>query len=94
MSGERVYRLSWEAVAQSVLHLYCNANPVFYSNVTQAVPNSQIPDEHWHRIERIDTNPWQQYNQLRKWADADEEFIRNVTLEQAASIEPDWQPVP
>lgn len=94
MSGETVYRLSWEAVGQSELHLYCNADPRWYSHVTQTVPNSQIPDEHWHRIERIDTNPFQQYNQLKKWADEDREFIRNVTLEQAVKIEPDWQPVP
>jgi hypothetical protein len=56
------------------------------------VPNSQIPDEHWVPIERIDTNPWSQYNQLKSWADADKEFVRNVRLDKAESIEYAWQP--
>lgn len=76
------YRLSWEMVGQSSLRLFCNADPVFFKNVTQTVPNSQIPDEHWHPVEKITNDPWQQYDTLRRWADEDREFVRNVRLQQ------------
>jgi hypothetical protein len=91
MPGETIYRLSWEMVYQGALARYCNASPAFYKNVKQTVPNSQIPDEDWRPIERIGTDPWAQYNQLKKWADADEQFVRNVRLEKAVRIDADWQ---
>jgi hypothetical protein len=90
MAGETVYRLSWEHVKQSELARYCNADPVLFKNT---VPNSQIPDEHWEPIERVDTNPWSQYNTLKAWAEADREFVRNVRLHQAEHMEPEWVPV-
>lgn len=36
----------------------------------------------WHRTEKITDNPWQQYNQLKAWAESREQPIRNVTLER------------
>ncbi len=93
LAESQIYRLSWEMVSAAELWRYCNADPAFYKNVTQIVPNSQIPDEHWHRVERTDTDPWAQYSTLRQWADADKEFVRNVVLERAERIDPDWQPV-
>jgi hypothetical protein len=86
-----MYRLSWEMVGSTHLWRYCNANPTFYKNTTQIVPNSQIPDEHWHGVSREDSNPWQQYHALKAWADADTGFVRNVRLERMAS-EPRWEP--
>lgn len=86
------YRLSWEMVHQRSLHLFCNADPLYYKNVTQTVPNSQIPDEHWHPMSKETGDPWQQYNTLRAWAEADKEFVRNVRLERQVS-EPRWEPV-
>lgn len=88
------YRLSWEMVATTELVRYSNADPTFYKNTTQIVPNSQIPDEHWHPLTKVTDNPWDQYNTLKRWADADEQFVRNVKLEQAEVVEPDWKPVP
>lgn len=89
---DEMYRISWEMVGQQYLGLYCNADPMFYKNVTQTVPNSQIPDEHWHPVSREGSNPWEQYNNLRVWANADEHFVRNVRLEKQTS-QPTWEPV-
>lgn len=89
-----IYRVLFETVNQSALRKYCNADPVMFKNTTQTVPNSQIPDEDWHEVTGRETdNPWQQYNQLRQWEAADEQFVRNVRLERMAG-EPRWEAVP
>lgn len=86
------YRLSWETVGVSKLWMFSDADPRSYKNTTQIVPNSQIPDGYWHAVSKEDSNPWQQYNQLKEWADQDREFIRNVRLEESVS-EPEWREV-
>ena len=87
-----IYRVRFETVAQGALRKYCNADPVFYKNTTQLVPNSQIPDEDWYEVTGHETDdPWQQFNQLVAWETEDREFIRNVRLEQLVS-EPKWEP--
>lgn len=86
------YRLSWEMVAPQLMHKYCNADPMMYKNVTQVVPNSQIPDEDWHRVENESSDPWDQYNTLKRWAEEGAEPIRNVKLERQIS-EPRWEEV-
>lgn len=91
---DMTYRLSWEMVKQSELYRYCNADPRVYKGTTQTVPNSQIPANHWYPVSKVTDNPWQQYNKLTEWAGTDEGFVRNVTLEQAEVVEPDWRPVP
>jgi hypothetical protein len=86
-----IYRVRFEAVGQSALRKYCNADPAMFKNTTQTVPNSQIPDEDWHEVTGHETdNPWQQYNQLRKWESEDREFVRKVRLEQLVSG-PQWE---
>lgn len=88
-----IYRIRFEAVGQRYLRLYSDADPLLYKNTRQIVPNSQIPDEHWHEIvtgER--SNPWAQFNTLRKWADADTGFVRNIRLERMTN-QPEWEPV-
>jgi hypothetical protein len=87
-----MYRISWEYVDIKYLYLYSNADPMFYKHTTQVVPNSQIPDEHWHLIQKETDSPWSQYNQLKLWADGDIQFIRNVKLYKAIS-EPEWEEV-
>jgi hypothetical protein len=87
-----VYRLSWEMVLASELWRYSNADPLTHKNTTQTVPNSRIPDEHWHLVQKTDTDPWAQYNTLRKWAKEDRDFVRNVRLEKQVS-EPEWEDV-
>lgn len=86
------YRLSWEMVKQRSLRHFCNADPLLYKNVTQTVPNSEIPDEHWDPISKETSDPWSQFTTLRKWADEDRQFVRNVRLEKQVS-EPRWEPV-
>jgi len=89
-----IYRVRFETVATGALRRYCNADPAFYKNTTQLVPNSQIPDADWREVTGHETdNPWQQYNQLRVWEREDREFVRNVRLERLIS-DPVWEPVP
>lgn len=89
-----IYRIRFETVHQSALKKYCNADPAFYKNVTQIVPNSLIPDEDWYEVLSHETDdPWQQYHQLQVWEAEDREFIRNVRLEHRVT-EPKWEPVP
>lgn len=89
MNGE-IYRVLFETVRQDALRKYANADPAMFKNTTQTVPNSQIPDEDWHEVTGNATdNPWQQYNQLRKWVAEDREFVRNVRLQRMVS-EPEW----
>lgn len=52
-----VYRISFETVKQSRLRNYCNADPAFYKNTSQVIPNSQVPDEDWHFITRETDDP-------------------------------------
>ena len=92
MSTTDLYRLTWEMTSLNFLHLYSNADPRYYKNTTQIAPNSEIPDEHWHEVSRETDDPWQQYNQLKKWADADTGFVRNVRLEKQVN-EPEWREV-
>jgi hypothetical protein len=87
------YRISWEMVKQDCLHKYCNADPRHFKNVTQLVPNSEIPDEDWYSITTPETDdPWDQYYQLQRWAYANKEFVRNVKLERMVN-EPEWEEV-
>src|SRR5690349_876245 len=88
----QTYRIQFEMVKPSELHKYCNADPTYYKNVTQTVPNSQIPDEDWYEVtSRASYTPWEQYDNLRRWADQDIEFVRNVRLEKMVA-EPQWTP--
>lgn len=88
-----MYKLSFEIVGQQFLHLYCNADPRFYTHTTQTVPNSQIPDEHWSVVTREgEDNILDQYRTLKSWEEADKEFVRNVTLFKSVS-DPAWEKV-
>jgi hypothetical protein len=88
-----IYRIKFQTVNQTALKKYNNADPLYFRHTRQTVPNSQILDEDWHDVTTPETdNPWQQYNQLREWSDADKEFIRNVRLEKMAN-EAEWESV-
>ena len=88
------YKLTWEMVAVTKLGKYSNADPMVYAHTTQTVPNSQIPDEDWHEksVEFIGDERLDQYRQLKEWADADEQFVRNVRLHRLVG-EPRWEEV-
>lgn len=86
------YRIKFELVRQAALARYSNADPLFFTNTTQTVPNSQIPDEDWYEVtSRPTDNPWDQYRNLRLWDSQDTGFVRNVRLEQNTE-EPVWTP--
>lgn len=79
-------------VSPHTLGQFSNADPTYYENTTQIVPNSEIPDEHWHPVSRETDDPWSQYKVLKEWSDQDREFVRNVLLEEQTA-QPTWRPV-
>ncbi len=88
------YRIKWEMVSLNDLYLFCDADPRTHRGTSQVVPNSEIPDQHWHVQYSTETSdPWQQVMQLKEWADQDREFVRNVSLERLKH-EPQWEEVP
>lgn len=87
-----IYRLDFEVVGRQYLVEYMNADPRYYSGCKQIIPNSEIPDEHWHLVSKETTDPHYQYNQLKEWEKADIEFVRNVKLYKLKS-EPEWEEV-
>lgn len=86
------YRIRFETVLQHRLKNYMNVDPWYFSNVSQTVPNSQIPDEDWYAVIVDTDNPWDQFWTLRKWAAADEHFVRKVELHKMVR-EPVFEPV-
>lgn len=89
-----MYRLEWQHVATKRLYKYYNADPMYYSNAKQMVPNSQVDEEDWITITK-EANAIEmlqgQYEKLKEWSEADEEFVRNVKLYEAE--EPRWREV-
>lgn len=58
--------------------------------------NSQIPERHWSRTPTVvqTANPWEQYRQLKEWADNDTGMVRNVRLQRSVKpTEPKWEDV-
>jgi hypothetical protein len=79
------YRLVFEIVDTNELHRYANADPRYYSNTTQMVPNSEIPNEHWRQVDRESDDIEDlrdQYDKLKEWHDGDEGYVRNPRIEQ------------
>jgi hypothetical protein len=75
------YRVHWEGVGTSRLHLYMNADPMSCTNCRQNVPNSSIPEADWHPVHSMTTaDPWEQYDQLKRWELNGYGFVRNVRL--------------
>lgn len=87
-----MYRIRFETVVQDHLKYYMNADPAYHGNVTQMVPNLQIPEHEWYEVKRETSDPWDQFWTLRKWADAGEQFVRNVRLERLVTA-PEWASV-
>jgi hypothetical protein len=87
------YRLTFEVVGQQYLRLYSNADPSYYKHTTQTVPNSEIPDEHWHTVHReLDDGQdlaalRDQCMRLKAWHDADKQFVRNPRIEEQTTSE-------
>lgn len=92
------YRLTWEIVNLKELWRYNNADPMVYSNTTQTVPNSEIPDEHWHTVGPVeftipgDKGRVDQYKTLVAWDQSDRQFVRRVKLERRVD-DPTWEGV-
>lgn len=49
----------------------------------------------WHTVEKVTTDPWDQYNRLCQWAESHEQPIRDVTLHRRVIPDPDtgWEAV-
>lgn len=86
------FRILFETVYQDKLRLYMDADPLIYSDVSQVVPNSEIPDEDWYEVISENDDPWDQYWALRQWAGEDQHFVRNVRVELLV-MEPEWRTI-
>lgn len=90
--------MTWEMVGPSKLHKYSNADPMFFKNTTQTVPNSQIPDEDWKPVSvefdelEYEQRRKDQFEVLKEWEQNDENFVRNVKLYKMPG-EPDWEEI-
>lgn len=87
-----MYRIVWEMVDLRQLVRYSSADPSLYKKTKQTVPNSLIPDDHWHVVTRETDDPWDQYATLKEWSDGDREFVRNVRVEKMTTS-PSWKAV-
>jgi len=68
-------------------------HPEYYQGDHPRVPAEMVPDEHWHRTERIGDDVRGQYNGLRRLIEQGE-LIRNVRLYEAnVSTEIEWRDV-
>jgi hypothetical protein len=91
------YRVLFEIVDPHELYRYCDKDPAQYKNYTQIVPNSQIPDDAWHKVEgkpfsdSEPGDPWAQYRNLSEQAATDKGFVRNVRLQMRVP-DPHWEP--
>ena len=78
-------KVSWEMVSAI-------GHPEYYRGEHPCVAAAQVPDEHWHRVEREgDDGIRVQYNGLRRLIDQGE-LIRNVQLFVATA--PQWREIP
>ena len=74
------YRLSWEGIGAF------NAADMETLHGPKVWPT--LSDADWEALPwqqptvKIDTDPWQQFNTLRRWAETHEQPIRKVRLEQ------------
>ena len=94
MKGMSKYRVSFETINPHRLGRYSDADPTFYKNTTQLVPNSKIPEEEWRLVSRVTddfVSAMSQYENLKKFHDADTGFVRNPRLEE--SSEPEWKEI-
>lgn len=97
MNDNYEYRLSWEMPKN---HWWVAAQEDRFGRAVWVAEweANQWDSPEWQSVEwspvtRIDTNPWDQYNGLSKWADTHEQPIRNVKLERRTHPNPDegWE---
>jgi len=78
------YKVSFETVS-AVGH------PEYYRGTRPAVRPEQVPEDHWHTVERAGDGVHGQYNGLRRLM-AEGELIRNVRLWTCGSLpEVEWR---
>jgi hypothetical protein len=85
----KTYRIRFETVYPGRLKNYMNADPMVYSNTSQIISNSRVPDEDWYEVVKETDNPWDQFWVLRKWSSEDAHFVRNIRLEKLVTA-PEW----
>lgn len=81
MPPKATYRITWEGVGTDRLWLYMDHDPRAHTTFKQTVPNASIPEADWRPVTTESTDdPWQMYNQMRRWELSGYGFIRNVKL--------------
>lgn len=80
------YKVSFEMVSAI-------GHPEYYRGSRPCVRPEQVPDEHWHMVERVGDGARAQYEGLRRLV-AEGELIRNVRLWECAALpEIEWRVV-
>lgn len=79
-----VYKLEFEVVTDPAMGYFYKKNKL---------KPHEVDEKYWHKVSKVDTNPWQQFNQLREWEASGEELIRNVHLYEAENVEPSWKEI-
>ncbi len=88
-----MFKLKWEMTKIDKLYKYSNADPMQYKNTTQIIPNSQIPDEDWKKVEKEDDiSIMSQFKTLKRWEESDYGFVRNVKLYKMVN-KPKWEEI-
>jgi hypothetical protein len=93
MAEHTEYRLSWE---MPDMFTAADLEARFGRDL-----RGHLSDEEWDALPwkaptvRITTDPWDQYNGLKQWAETREQPIRNVRLERRVVPDPGegWEPV-
>lgn len=83
----KTYKLRFEVVSA------IGVGSQFYNGEEPNCKPADVPDEFWHVVEKFDTNLWDQYRNLKKWAETGEQLIRNVRLYVAPVPNAKWAEV-
>lgn len=91
-----MYRIAWQGVKNMKLVKYMDADPHYYKNINQTVPNSSVDEEDWHDVLGMEAEDigdlLDQFNKLREWEELDFGFVRRVRIEHLP--DPKWLTVP
>ena len=85
MSDEAVYRVTFETVSAT-------NHPQYYRGEKPIVPADQVPDGHWHPVERTGAGIHAQYRGLLRLVEQGE-LVRNVRLFKGTTSKISWREV-
>jgi hypothetical protein len=87
-----LHKITFEHVKTSELHRYYDADPAFYKNARPVVSVDDVAEEHWEKLERIDSKASIQEQQtgLQQLIERGD-LIRNVRVYKATVADVEWE---